>query len=156
MDKTIYFIRHGESISNAGGITMENKKVPLSAKGFEQAQTIAKSFTVKPSQILVSEYLRTHQTAEPFCGRNKSEYKVCTELNEFSIISHELIEGMTGTQRQPISDSLWTAGDVNKRMGAYSSENSHQFQFDPATFSSLKTTSNYISKWPLISIHCCH
>lgn len=117
MEKTIYFIRHGESVANAGGITMENKTIPLSAKGLEQAQSVAESFRVKPSQILVSEYLGTHQTAEPFCSRNNSECQVCTELNEFSIISHELIEGMTGIQRRPVADTFWYNGDVIKHMG---------------------------------------
>jgi alpha-ribazole phosphatase len=90
LEKTIYFIRHGESVANAGGITMKNRKIPLSAKGFEQARSVAENFKIKPSQILVSEYLRTHQTAEPFYVRNSSEYQICTKLNEFSIISHEL------------------------------------------------------------------
>jgi alpha-ribazole phosphatase len=117
LEKTIYFIRHGESVANAGGITMENKKIPLSSKGLVQAQSVVENFKIMPSQILVSEYLRTHQTAKPFCCRNNSEYQVCTELNEFSIISHELIEGMTGTQRRPIADAFWSEGDVNKRMG---------------------------------------
>jgi alpha-ribazole phosphatase len=115
--KIIYYIRHGESVANAGGITMENKKIPLSAKGLEQAHSVAESLKIKPYQILVSEYLRTHQTAEPFCVRNNSKYQVCTQLNEFSIISHELIEGMTGSQRRPIADAFWSEGDVNKRMG---------------------------------------
>lgn len=117
MEKIIYFIRHGESVANSGGITMENKKIPLSAKGLEQSQSVAENLNIKPSQILVSEYLRTHQTAKPFCDRINSKYQVCTQLNEFSIISHELIEGMIGSQRRPIADAFWSNGDVKKRMG---------------------------------------
>jgi broad specificity phosphatase PhoE len=105
MEKIIYFIRHGESVANAGGITMENKKIPLSSKGLEQSQSVAENLNIKPSQILVSEYLRTHQTAKPFCDRINSKYQVCTQLNEFSIISHEL------------ADAFWSNGDVKKRMG---------------------------------------
>lgn len=96
---------------------MENKIIPLSEKGLDQANSVAEGFKIKPSQILVLEYLRTHQTAEPFCRRINSKCQVCTELNEFSIISHKLIEGMTGTLRRPIEEAFWSAGDVNKRMG---------------------------------------
>jgi len=38
-------------------------------------------------------------------------------LNEFSVLSQELIEGMLGAQRRPIADAYWEESDVNKRMG---------------------------------------
>ena len=41
--KTIYFVRHGESVANAGGITIPNAKIPLTEKGVNR--------TVKLSQM---------------------------------------------------------------------------------------------------------
>ncbi|NOT65661.1 MAG: histidine phosphatase family protein [Methylotenera sp.] len=117
MHKTIYFIRHGESTANAGGITMEHSTIPLSDKGLQQAQAIANTLKVEPTLVLASEFIRTHQTAQPFCTKHQMALQVQPWLNEFSAISHELITGMTGTQRRPIADAYWAEADVNQRMG---------------------------------------
>lgn len=64
--KSIYFIRHGESVANAGGVTMRHDLIPLSEIGLAQAQTIPDKLQIEPSLILVSNFIRTHQTAKPF------------------------------------------------------------------------------------------
>lgn len=117
--KTITFIRHGQSTANAGGITMEHGLIPLSDKGRQQAQLVAETLTIKPSQVLVSELVRTHQTAQPFCDKHQVSYQVNPLLNEVHAISHELIDGMVGEQRRPIALAYWAEGDVNKRMGEH-------------------------------------
>lgn len=117
MNKTIYFIRHGESTANAGGITMEHSAIPLSDKGLQQAHDIANMLNVEPALVLASEFIRTHQTAQPFCTKHQMSLQVQPLLNEFSAISHELIAGMAGAQRRPIADAFWARADVNQRMG---------------------------------------
>jgi broad specificity phosphatase PhoE len=72
MSKALYFIRHCESVSNAGGMTMEHGSIPLSGRGKHQAQIVAETLDVKPSQVLVSELIRTQQTAQPFCDKIES------------------------------------------------------------------------------------
>lgn len=115
--KIITFIRHAESTANAGGITMAHGSIPLSKTGLSQAHLIAQALNVKPSLVLVSEFIRTHQTAQPFCDKHQVASQIQPLLNEFSAISHELIAGMVGTQRRPIADAYWAEADVNKRMG---------------------------------------
>lgn len=119
MTKTIYFIRHGESVSNAGGMTMEHGSIPLSDKGKRQAQIVSETLNIKPFRVLVSEFIRTQQTAQPFCEKHQISFQVNPLLNEIHAISHELIDGMTGEQRRPIAQAYWEAGDVNKRMGIH-------------------------------------
>lgn len=120
MNKTIYFIRHGEkSTANAGGVTMEHSTIPLSDIGLQQAQAIPMLLKVKPSLVLVSEFIRTHQTAQPFCAQHKMVPQVQPLLNEFSAISHELIMGMTGEERRPIADAYWAESNASKRVGLH-------------------------------------
>ncbi|MGB4812201.1 MAG: histidine phosphatase family protein [Methylophilaceae bacterium] len=117
MTKSIYFIRHGESTANAGGKTVEHQAIPLSEKGLQQAQLIAETLNIKPSIVLVSELVRTKHTAQPFCEKHQIVAQVEPLLNEFSIISYELIAGMSGKERRPLADAFWLDADVNKRMG---------------------------------------
>lgn len=119
MSLTLYFIRHGESVSNVGGMTMEHGSIPLSDKGKHQAQVVAETLSVVPSQVLVSGLIRSQQTAQPFCDKHQVNYQVNPLLNEVHAISHELIDGMTGEQRSPIAQAYWMEGDVNKRMGEH-------------------------------------
>jgi alpha-ribazole phosphatase len=119
MSLTIYFIRHGESIANAGGLTMEHGAIPLSDKGKNQAHIVAETLAITPSKVLVSELIRTHQTAQPFCDKHHVSYQANPLLNEVHAISNELIDGMTGEQRRPIAQAYWAEGDINKRMGGH-------------------------------------
>ncbi len=62
--KTIYFVRHGESTANAGGLRQGANSV-LTDKGFKQAEFIAKRLKNLPIEVLISStYLRAKQTAE--------------------------------------------------------------------------------------------
>lgn len=115
--KTLTFIRHGESKANAGGVTIKHELIPLSDAGFAQACSIADSLNMKPSIVLVSELIRTQQTAQYFCTKYQTSYQIEPLLNEFSVISHELIADMRGIERRPIANAYWQEGDVNKRMG---------------------------------------
>ena len=92
--KTITFIRHGESTANAGGITMAHDAIPLSALGKIQAQALAAVLDLQPSKIVVSEFLRTHETAQPFCDKVSMQPVIHAGLNEFSCLDPDLIQGM--------------------------------------------------------------
>ena len=74
----IHFVRHGESLANAGGLTMADATSPLSPLGVAQATTLADFLDAQPSKVLVSKYLRARDTAQPFCD------KVCTQAQRVS------------------------------------------------------------------------
>ena len=50
--KTITFIRHGQSVANAGGLTVVHHAIPLSSLGELQARTLSALLPAKPPLIL--------------------------------------------------------------------------------------------------------
>lgn len=105
--KNIIFIRHSESIANAGGVTMAHDAIPLSELGKAQAQALATVLDLQPGRIVVSEYVRTYQTALPFCNKVSMQPMILSALNEFSCLDPALIQGMVGAQRRPIAEAYW-------------------------------------------------
>lgn len=62
--KNIYFVRHGESRSNASGI-LEGDDSPLTEKGIEQAKTIARRvMEIETDALISSTMLRARQTSD--------------------------------------------------------------------------------------------
>lgn len=125
--KTIIFIRHGESLANAGGMTMAHDAIPLSELGKVQAQALAVALDLQPSKIVVSEFLRTHETALPFCDKVSMQPVIHSSLNEFSCLDPALIQGMVGEQRRPIAEAYWQAADPDQRMGEQA-DTFHEFE----------------------------
>jgi len=115
--RTLTFVRHGQSLANAGGVTMEDALIPLTDLGLAQAAAVAERLPVKPTAILTSPYERAVRTSAPYCERVGVPGQTSEDLREFSAIDSELIIGMTGEQRRPLADSFWAAADPDKRMG---------------------------------------
>ena len=114
---TLYFVRHGESTANAGGVTMPHAEIPLSPLGSEQAQLLGELLNVKPARVLTSSYLRARQTAAPFCAKANVAPQVHPLLDEFSALDSDRVAGMLGAQRRPIADAYWHASDPAARHG---------------------------------------
>ena len=117
-ETTLYFVRHGQSVANAGGVTMEHAIIPLSPLGMVQAARVASLLPAKPSHILVSKFVRARQTAQPYCARVGREAEIHPLLHEFSALDPALLEGMTGEGRRPIANAYWQTADPSVRMGA--------------------------------------
>ena len=47
----IYFVRHGQSTANAGGVTMAHAEIPLTTLGRWQAALVATLLDVEPIQF---------------------------------------------------------------------------------------------------------
>lgn len=112
----ITFIRHAQSVSNTGGISVPINDIGLSVFGTEQALKLAQTLPAT-SQVFVSPMIRTHETARPYCELHGVTPKVLDCLAEFSMISYELIAGMDGPQRSAVARPYWRAMDPNLRMG---------------------------------------
>lgn len=65
----VWWIRHGESESNAGLRTESDRTNPLSLKGQAEALLIPDAFERAPSLVVTSPYIRTLQTALPLLRR---------------------------------------------------------------------------------------
>lgn len=120
---TIYFIRHGQSTANAGGITLDNRNIPLSNLGFTQADRLAKKqsnlLPLQPSKIYTSSYLRTQQTAEPYCQAVNACSVVHPLFYEFTNIDPLLLQGMTGDERWPFIKAYWDKANPYQREGVH-------------------------------------
>lgn len=115
--KEIWFIRHAESSANKGGVSRPNAEITLTDEGLKQAELVAKNWHSSPSSIFVSEYQRTHQTALPLAQKYQISPTVIAGLNEFNTFSFELVQGMTGQGRLPLTLNYWRAADPDKRCG---------------------------------------
>lgn len=113
----VWFIRHGESESNADLPTIHPTQSALTVKGVAQAQAIAHSFAEKPSLVVVSPYLRTQQTAEPtlihFASVSYEEWPV----QEFTYLDPIHYYQTTGTQRGPFAQAYWQKNDPEHKDG---------------------------------------
>ena len=111
------FIRHGQSQSNVGGVTMEHHAIPLTGTGREQARRLADLLPPAPL-ALASPFERARETARPWCERHGLAPQLQDVLREFETIDPDLLAGMTGAQRQPIVQDYWARAAVDERMGA--------------------------------------
>ena len=115
--QTLTLVRHAESVANAGGLTMPHDAIPLSDLGHRQARELAALLDVEPAAVYVSRFVRTQQTAEPFCNRYGISPQVHRSLHEFSVIDPALIEGLDGAQRKPFVKTYWDDPDPHRRLG---------------------------------------
>ncbi|UJF23705.1 histidine phosphatase family protein [Suttonella sp. R2A3] len=113
----IYIIRHAESTTNIGELSRPNPVVPLTTKGREQARKLAERLTIEPSEVIVSEFIRTRQTAQPWLDKLGLDAREDGLINEFNMLGYSMVEGMTGEQRRPIASRYWRKADLNARCG---------------------------------------
>ena len=130
--KTLYLIRHAQSVVNAGGISLPEREIPLSALGREQAAQLVFRLPERRA-VFVSEMQRTQETAVPYCARYGIAPQVLPVLNEFSCLSMDLIGGMNGEQRRPLAQAYWQRADVNECTGR-GADNFAQFSERVARF----------------------
>ncbi|MCD9096506.1 histidine phosphatase family protein [Luteimonas fraxinea] len=121
--REVYFVRHGESHSNAGGITLPHADIPLNETGRAQAVELIDRLPSTPSRILSSPFVRAFDTARPYARKTRVEVEQQRLLQEFDMIDPSLIAGMNQVQRKPIADAYWRDADPRKQMG----ENAESF-----------------------------
>lgn len=81
-EKHIYFIRHGQSRSNATRI-IEGPESPLTEEGIEQATRVAERFRTIPIDVLYSStYTRALGTAEKLSEMLGISVEILSELHE--------------------------------------------------------------------------
>lgn len=111
-------IRHAESHANAGGAVMPNPDIPLSPRGLQQAQALAEWLPAPTGPVYVSSFLRTQQTAAPWCARHGIAPVEHPLIHEFSMLDHRLIVGLDAVQRRPLAERYWQSADPAQRNGA--------------------------------------
>ncbi len=107
----VYFIRHGQSISNAGQVTEHPGASPLTEKGHQQAQYICNLFDQPPDLIVTSPYIRTRETAQPTIEQFPNVPVEEWTVQEFTYLNPVLWQGTTGEERYPAALAYWERND---------------------------------------------
>jgi broad specificity phosphatase PhoE len=115
--KTLYFVRHGQSTANAGGITQDNAVIELSSLGQQQARAVLAFLPPTPAAVYTSTFLRTQQTAAPYCQAVQCTAKAHPSFHELTNIDPALLQGMTGDERWPLTKAYWDTADPQHRAG---------------------------------------
>ena len=111
MKKTIWFIRHAESLSNAGFPTDTPHAIGLSEKGRAQAEAVAAHWQADPDLIVVSRYSRTGLTAEPLRRRLPQVPVVELPVHELTFLAPGRYIGTTETTRREPARQYWERCD---------------------------------------------
>jgi broad specificity phosphatase PhoE len=109
--RTVWFIRHGESVANAGERTAKGATCPLSTLGLRQAEQLAMALPALPNFIVYSTYVRARQTAEPalrrFAGVPVEEWPV----QEVQYLDPTLCVDTTQEERTEMAIEYWARND---------------------------------------------
>lgn len=121
MTKTsLYFIRHGESLANAGGAPLPNTDIPLTDKGHQQALHRLKQWQtlgISPSSIYHSDMCRTKQTALPFCTHYDIQARPLGLLNELNTLAFEHIKDISTDARRQMNAHWWQMAELDHKDG---------------------------------------
>lgn len=118
--KSLYFIRHGESLANAGGTPLPNADIPLTQKGHTQARDRLvhwQQLGIHPSHIYHSAMLRTQQTALPFCQHYDMTASTLDFLDELNTLAFDVIKDISVDARCQINQGWWQTMELNDRHG---------------------------------------
>lgn len=77
--KKVYFVRHGESEGNAGDF-MQDSLTPLSPKGKDQADFIAKRLSSFPIDLVVSSSMKRAKDTAEIINRQFSKMHIFSDL----------------------------------------------------------------------------
>lgn len=116
--KEILWIRHGQSVGNAGMPTENRSSFPLSPLGVEQAKVLSQKLPFTPDLIVASPFRRAWETAAPTSARYPSvPMEIWHEVHEFTYLSPATCVGTTTEDRRPRVREYWTRLDPDYRDG---------------------------------------
>lgn len=108
------FFRHAQSTANAGlPIDDLPGNIPLTAKGEQQAIGLSQTFdpATPPQLIVVSDYLRTQQTAGPTIARFPHVPREVWPVHEFTQLATAKYKGTSWSDRLSDNSSYWERND---------------------------------------------
>jgi broad specificity phosphatase PhoE len=114
---TLFLIRHGQSQANAGGDTLENSVVPLTALGERQARILAGLLPPAPAAVWSSPFKRSLDTAAPYCARLGVALQIQEELREFETLDTRQMRGSSCETREAVLARYWQEADPDRRTG---------------------------------------
>jgi broad specificity phosphatase PhoE len=109
--REFWWVRHGESVGNAGHRTSEAATYPLTARGFEQAEAFARSLDREPSLFVVSPYTRSQQTAAPSAQRHRGVPVAEWQVHEINYLDPKRCVNTTQFERRALAKDFWEMSD---------------------------------------------
>lgn len=113
--REVWFIRHGESVANAGGRTTEAGTYSLTERGFRQAGHLASAISRQPDLIIHSPFTRARQTAEPAMKRFSHIPTEEWPVQEVQYLDPALCVGTTQEDRHALAWGYWEKCDPEHR-----------------------------------------
>ncbi|MBO8207664.1 histidine phosphatase family protein [Acinetobacter nosocomialis] len=111
---SIFLIRHAESEANINGKTLSHASIALSEHGHKQAQALCLKLP-KIDHVIVSQYLRTHQTAAPLLEKYNLTFEVDEHLHEFSYLSERKCANTNMDDRKAWVNAYWEKMDYQHK-----------------------------------------
>ena len=107
----IILVRHGQSVTNAGGRAADQVSNPLTELGRAQAREFAERLDCKPTLLVTSSFLRAQQTAEPLRQRFPEVPVEEWPIHEFSFLNPALHKGTSEADRESHVVAYWQRED---------------------------------------------
>lgn len=131
----VIMIRHGHSVGNAGHTTHNFAEIALTETGRTQANRVSREITEHfgaqaIAHIIVTPYLRTHQTASPLLAETGIKPLVWPDLREITYLQPLRADGTTYDGRATMRKEFWDATKVNpeyKDDGEYPVDSANSF-----------------------------
>ena len=113
----VWFIRHGESESNADLKTKHPADSALTELGHREASLVVGAFSQSPELIVVSPFWRARQTAVPTITQFPHIPVETWPVEEFTYLDPVHYDGTTGSERWPAAHSYWGRNDPQYKDG---------------------------------------
>lgn len=107
----VMIVRHAQSASNAGARTTDPISIPITPIGARQARCVATLLSKPPLLVVVSQFVRTLQTAKRIL---RDHPRVTTEqwhVHEFTYLNTDVCRGTTYAERKQHRDAYWRRCD---------------------------------------------
>lgn len=130
----IFLIRHAESEANINGKTASHASIVLSEQGQQQAQALCVQLP-QIHHVIISEYIRTQQTAEPLLKTYQLTPEIDPHIHEFSYLSEQKCANTNLEDRKVWVNAYWEKMDTQ-----------HQDAHDAESFADLYTRVHLFQK----------
>jgi 2,3-bisphosphoglycerate-dependent phosphoglycerate mutase len=120
--REVWFIRHAESVANAGGRTVAAATYSLSDRGFQQAEQLAPTLPQAVDLVVVSPYTRSQQTAAAYLRAANVGAVEQWPVQEVQYLDPALCVNTTQDERRALSLAYWETCDAE-----YCAPNSESF-----------------------------
>ena len=111
MTKRVWVFRHAESLSNAGGKTLDPQGIPLTENGRRQARDLAWSLKEAPQRLITSPFRRAIETGQPIDARYPAALNEIWPIQEFTYLEPASCVGTNWADRKPRIDAFWAKLD---------------------------------------------